>query len=139
MPIKSVFRNSDVFTKEHKLEAQCAQKWRWILFFVICGFIEDFLSNSYFVLQIYHVKSFNMMHVTSMYFDFSLRYSWKCIKKLILLRLLSNYYPDRFFVICGFIKNFIPNPYFIFQIFHEKSFKMRHVMFLYFNFSVRYS
>ena len=43
------------------------------------------------------------------------------------------------FVICGFIKNFIPNPYFIFQIFHEKSFKIRHVMFLYFNFSVRYS
>ena len=43
------------------------------------------------------------------------------------------------FVICDFIKNFIPNPYFMFQILHEKSFKMRHVMFLYFNFSVRYS
>ena len=61
--------------KEYKEEAQCAQKGGRMLFFVICGFIENFFLNFYFILQIYHVKSFKMMHVTSMYFDFSLRYS----------------------------------------------------------------
>ena len=43
------------------------------------------------------------------------------------------------FVICGFIKNFLPNYYFILHVHHVKSFKMRHVRSLYFNFSVRYS
>ena len=28
----------------------------WLVF-VICGFIKDFLPNSYFILQIYHAKS----------------------------------------------------------------------------------
>ena len=28
------------------------------LVFVICGFIKNFLPNSYLILQIYHVKSF---------------------------------------------------------------------------------
>jgi hypothetical protein len=31
----------------------------WLVF-VICGFIKDFLPNSYFILQIYHAKSFKM-------------------------------------------------------------------------------
>ena len=61
--------------KEHKQEAQCAQRGGRMLVFVICGFIKNFLPNSYFILQIYHVKSFKMMHVTSLYFNFSLRYS----------------------------------------------------------------
>ena len=43
------------------------------------------------------------------------------------------------FVICGFIKNVLPNSYFIFQIPHVKSFKMMHFICLYFNYSVRYS
>ena len=32
------------------------------------------------------------------------------------------------FVICGFIKNFLPNSYFILQIYHPKSYEMRYVM-----------
>ena len=51
--------------KEYKEEAQCAQKGGRMLFFVICGFIENFFLNFYFILQIYHVKSFKMMHVKS--------------------------------------------------------------------------
>ena len=43
------------------------------------------------------------------------------------------------FVICGFIKNFLPNYYFILHVHHVKSFKMRHVRSLYFNVSLRYS
>jgi hypothetical protein len=48
--------------KEHKQEVQCAQKWGLMLVFVIRGFIKNFLPNSNFILQIYHVKSFKMMH-----------------------------------------------------------------------------
>ena len=48
---------------------------RRMLVFVICGFIKNVLPNSYFILQIYHVKSFKMMHVLSLYFNFSIRYS----------------------------------------------------------------
>ena len=47
----------------------------WMLVFVIYGFIKNVLPNSYFILQIYHVKSFKMMHVLSLYFNFSIRYS----------------------------------------------------------------
>ena len=161
-----------------------------MLVFVICGIIKNVLPNSYFILEFFHVKSFEMMHFMSLHFDFSVRYSWKYIEKLIELRLLSDYYPDLFlsfvallrifyqilisyfkfnlkwgmlplckifskifikcfknsillswlvFVICGFIKNFIPNSYFILEIYHAKSFKMRYVTSRYFNFSVRYS
>ena len=45
-----------------------------LLVFVICGFIKNVLPNAYLILQIYHVKSFKMMHVTFMYFDVSLRH-----------------------------------------------------------------
>ena len=45
-------------TKEHKQEAQCAKKGGQMLVFVNSGFIKNFLPNSYFILQIYHVKSF---------------------------------------------------------------------------------
>ena len=41
-----------------KQESQCAQKGGQMLVFVICGFIKNFLPNSYFILQIYHAKSF---------------------------------------------------------------------------------
>ena len=64
-----------VCIKEYKEEAQCAQKGGRMLVFVICGFIKNVLPNCYFILQIYHVKSFKMMHVFSLYFNFSLRYS----------------------------------------------------------------
>ena len=60
-----------VWPKEHKQEAQCAQKAGRMLVFVIFGFIKNLLPNSYFILQIYDVKSFKMMHVTSLYFNFS--------------------------------------------------------------------
>ena len=43
------------------------------------------------------------------------------------------------FVICGFIKNFSTNYYFILHVHLVKGFKMRHYRYLYFNFSVRYS
>ena len=59
-----------------------------MLFFVIYGIIKNVLPNFYFILQIYQVKSFKMMHFMSQYFNFSIRYSWKCSKKLIELRLL---------------------------------------------------
>ena len=42
------------------------------------------------------------------------------------------------YVIWGFIKNFLPNSYFILQIHRAKSFKMRFVTSLYLNFSVWY-
>ena len=80
--------------KEDKEEAQCAQKWGRMLIFGIYGIIKNVLPNFYFILQIYQVKSFKMMHFMSQYFNFSIRYSWKCSKKMIELRLLSNYYPD---------------------------------------------
>ena len=70
-----MFQYIHVFSKEYKEEAQCAQKGGRMLVFVICGFIKIFFPNFYFTLQIYHVKSFKIMHVTSMYFNFSLRYS----------------------------------------------------------------
>ena len=54
-----------VLYKEYKEEGQCAQKGGRMLVFVICGFIKNSLANSYFILQIYLVKSFKMMHFTS--------------------------------------------------------------------------
>ena len=33
-----------------------------MLFFNICGFIKNALQKFYFILQIYNVKSFKMMH-----------------------------------------------------------------------------
>ena len=62
-------------TKEYKEEAQCAQKGGRMLVFVICGFIKHFFPNFYFIFQIHHVKRFKMIHVTSLYFNFSLRFS----------------------------------------------------------------
>ena len=53
-------------TKEYKEEGQCAQKGGRMLVFVICGYIKDFFPNFYFILQTYHVKSFKMMHITSL-------------------------------------------------------------------------
>ena len=55
--------------------AACAQKWGRMLVFVICGFIKNVLPNSYFILQIYHIKSFKMRHDMSLYLNFSARYS----------------------------------------------------------------
>ena len=43
------------------------------------------------------------------------------------------------FVICGIIKNFLTNSYFILHIHQVKGFKMRHNRYLYLYFSVRYS
>ena len=37
--------------KEYKEEGQCAQKWGRMLVFVICGFIKNFSTNSYFILH----------------------------------------------------------------------------------------
>jgi len=48
-------------TKEYKEEGQCAQKWGRMLVFFIFGIIKNVLSNSYFILQIFHVKSFKMI------------------------------------------------------------------------------
>ena len=79
------------------------------------------------------------MHFMCLYFNFSVRYSWKCIKKINRIEIIIHLLSWLIFVICGFIKNFLPNSYFIFQIYHAKSFKKGHVTSLYFNFSVRYS
>ena len=40
-----------------------------------CDSIIDFLANSYFIVQIYHAKSFKMKYIMSLYLNFSLRYS----------------------------------------------------------------
>ena len=56
----------NVLIKEYKEEAQCAQKGGRMLVFVICGYIKNFFPNFYFILQTYHVKSFKMMHITSL-------------------------------------------------------------------------
>ena len=56
----------------------------WLVF-VICGFIMNLLPNIYFILQIYHAKSFKMRHVTSLYFNFVSMIFIKCFKNSILL------------------------------------------------------
>ena len=61
--------------KEYKEEGQCAQKGGRMLVFVICGFIENFLTNSYFILHIHQVKGFEMRHYRYLHFNFSVRYS----------------------------------------------------------------
>ena len=43
--------------------------------FYYCGSIIDFLRNSYFILQIYHAKSFKMRYVKTLYLTFLLRNS----------------------------------------------------------------
>ena len=40
-----------------------------------CAFIMNFMANSYFILQIYHAKSFKMRHITYLYFSYLSRYS----------------------------------------------------------------
>ena len=42
---------------------------------VYCCSLINFLRNSYFILQIYHAKSFKMRHITYLYLHLSLRYS----------------------------------------------------------------
>ena len=58
----------------------------WLVF-VICGFIKDFLANFYFILLIYHAKSFKMRHGMSLYLNVSVRYLLNALKT-------QNYYPD---------------------------------------------
>ena len=38
-----------------------------------CPYNVDFLANSYFIVQIYHAKSFKMKYIKSMYLNFLLR------------------------------------------------------------------
>ena len=42
--------------------------------FVICGFITNFLPNSYFILQIYHAKTlkWGMLHLCTLIFQFDI-------------------------------------------------------------------
>ena len=40
-----------------------------------CVFIMNFISNSYFRLQIHNAKSFKMRHITYLYFTYLSRYS----------------------------------------------------------------
>ena len=47
----------------------------------------NFLPNFYFILQIYHAKSFKMRHVTYLHFNFSVWYSWNALK-------IQYYYTD---------------------------------------------
>ena len=54
-----------------------------MLVFAICGFIKNFLTNSYFILYIHHVKRLKMRYFKSLYFNFSIRYSQKCFKKVL--------------------------------------------------------
>ena len=59
-----------------------------MLVFVICGFIKNFLPNSYFILQIYHAKSFKMRHVSFLYLGSYIRYSRVQIQKWFILIIL---------------------------------------------------
>ena len=40
---------------------------------VSCDSIIDFFSNSYFIVQIYHAKSFKKKHIRPLYLNFLLR------------------------------------------------------------------
>jgi hypothetical protein len=44
-------------------------------FIVSCDSIKDFLANSYFIVQIYHAKSFEIKYSMYLYLNFSLEYS----------------------------------------------------------------
>ena len=48
----------------------------------------------YFILQIYHAKSFKIRHITSLYFNFSVRYSYNASKTQI---------PNRFSVLSSYL------------------------------------
>ena len=52
----------------------------YIIIIVSCDSIIDFLANSYFIVQIYHVKSFKMKYSISLYLNFLFEYSYKCLK-----------------------------------------------------------
>ena len=69
-----LFVYTAVSSKEHKQGLQCAQKGG-MLVLVICGFIKNFVPNSYFILQIYHAKNYKIRYDMSLYFQISVRYS----------------------------------------------------------------
>ena len=52
-----------------------AISYQTFTFIVSCDSIIDFLANSYFIVQIHHVKSFKMKYSMSLYLNSSLEYS----------------------------------------------------------------
>ena len=56
-----------------------------------CASIIDFLANSYFIVQIYHAKSFKTKYVRSLYFNFLLRYVFiKTLKSVVRFNVLKT-------------------------------------------------
>ena len=51
--------NSSVLLTNHTFDINCH-----------CDFNIDFLANSYFIVQIYHAKSFKMKYIRSLYLNF---------------------------------------------------------------------
>ena len=72
---RTLFRKDFARTRENARVCARTFATHTLLVFVICGFIKNCLPTSYFILQIYHAKSFKMRHVTTLYFNFSVRYS----------------------------------------------------------------
>jgi hypothetical protein len=52
-----------------------AISYQTFTYIVSCDSIIDFLANSYFIVQIYHAKSFKMKFSVSLYLNLSLEYS----------------------------------------------------------------
>ena len=52
-----------------------AISYQTFTFIVSCDSVIDFLSNSYFIVEIHHAKSFKMKYSMSLYLNFSLEYS----------------------------------------------------------------
>jgi hypothetical protein len=51
------------------------QAYQTYFFIVSCDSITDFLSNSFFIVQIHYAKSFKMKYSMSLYLIVSLEYS----------------------------------------------------------------
>ena len=56
-----------------------------------CDSIIDFLANSYFIVQIYHEKSFKMKYSMSLYLNFLFEYSYKCLKACYEIACIRRY------------------------------------------------
>ena len=74
-----------------------------------------------------------MSHLCTLFFQEDIH---KNALKIDIIEIIIPLLSRLVFVIFGFIKNLLPNSYFILQIHQAKSFKMRHVTSLYFNISV---
>ena len=60
-----------------------AISYQTFTFMVSCDSIIDFLANVYFIVQIYHAKSFKMKCIRSLYLNFLLKIFIKTLKSVV--------------------------------------------------------